>query len=88
MSIDQAREFIKRVKSDPDLLRQAASLRTREERRRWARGLGYDFTGGELNQASAELSDEELELVSGGSCCGYTCESDYHCGRDTCLDRP
>ncbi len=87
MSIDQAREFIKRVKNDPDLLQQAASLRTREERRRWARGLGYEFTGEELGQASAELTDEELELVSGGSCCGNICELDFcqgdrYCGYD------
>ncbi|BAF60550.1 hypothetical protein PTH_2369 [Pelotomaculum thermopropionicum SI] len=44
MSIEKAREFIKRVKNEPDLLRQAACFQTREERRRWARGLGY---GGE-----------------------------------------
>ncbi|MCL6612919.1 MAG: Nif11-like leader peptide family natural product precursor [Peptococcaceae bacterium] len=85
MSIEKAREFIKRVKNEPDLLRQAACFQTREERRRWARGLGYDFTGEELEQATAELTDEELELVSGGSCCGFTCETD---SRTCSWDRP
>ncbi len=74
MSLEQAREFIKRVKNEPDLLKQAASLKTREERQKWAQGLEYDFTGEELKQASAELTDEDLELVAGGSCCGVTCE--------------
>lgn len=76
MSIEHAREFIKRAKSEPELWKQAASFKTKEERRQWAKGLGYDFTGEELEQASAELTDEELDLVAGGSCCGCSCESD------------
>ncbi len=76
MSIEHAREFIKRVKNDPDLFKQAASFKTKEERQKWAGGLGYDFTGEELKQASAELTDEDLELVAGGVCCGYTCEGE------------
>ncbi len=81
MSLEHAREFVKRVKGDPDLLKQAASFKTREERRQWAQGLGYDFSGEELKQASSELTDEELELVAGGGCCGFTCENEPHCLR-------
>ncbi len=85
MSIEQAREFLKRVKNEPDLLKQAASFKTREERQQWTQGLGYDFTGEELKQASSELTDEDLELVAaGGTCCGYTCESEHACSDVSC----
>jgi predicted ribosomally synthesized peptide with nif11-like leader len=82
MSIEHAREFIKRVKNEKDLWEQASSFQTREERRQWAQGLGYDFTGEEMEQASSELTDDELEQVAGGKCCGYTCESENQCGYD------
>ncbi len=76
MSIEKAREFINKLKSEPDLYKQAGSFKTKEERQQWAKGLGYDFTGEELEQTSSELTDEELELVAGGRCCGISCEID------------
>ncbi|HBC91998.1 MAG TPA: Nif11-like leader peptide family natural product precursor [Pelotomaculum sp.] len=79
MSIENAQEFVKKLKDDPELYKQAASFKTKEERQQWAKGLGYDFTGEELEQVvdGGALTDEELELVAGGKCCGYTCERDY-----------
>jgi predicted ribosomally synthesized peptide with nif11-like leader len=76
MSIKSARVFVEKMKSDAGFYKKAVSFKTKEERREWAKIQGYDFTKEELEQASSELSDEELELVAGGRCCGKTCEKD------------
>jgi predicted ribosomally synthesized peptide with nif11-like leader len=82
MSLESAREFITKLRKEPDLYKKAAAFKSREEREAWAKGLGYDFTAEELKQAfdemskGGELTDEELEIVAGGKCCGGTCESD------------
>jgi predicted ribosomally synthesized peptide with nif11-like leader len=84
MSMKSAQEFVQKAKSDPEFYKQAVSFKTKEERREWAKAQGYDFTKEELKQASSELSDDELELVAGGNCCGCTCESEISCYIDDC----
>jgi predicted ribosomally synthesized peptide with nif11-like leader len=87
MSVKSAQEFVQKAKSDPDFFKKAVSFKTKEERREWAKTQGFDFSKEELEQASSELSDDELELVAGGKCCGYTCEKevDPNCIDPNCL---
>jgi hypothetical protein len=48
-----------------------------------ARGAGFEFSGDEMKAAGSELQDADLEVISGGSCCGHTCEQDY-CANEMC----
>jgi predicted ribosomally synthesized peptide with nif11-like leader len=83
MSLKSAQEFVEKAKNDPEFYKKAVSFKTKNERSEWAKSLGYDFTKEELDKTSSELSDEELELVAGGDCCGRTCEGDT-CIIDSC----
>lgn len=72
MSVENAQKFLERIKTDGgfrDSLSKASSF---DERAKLVKAAGYDFTKAEMEQvhpagSGGELSDEELESVSGGS---------------------
>lgn len=77
MSIEAARAYVERVKRDEEFASRVSSASSKEERAIIAKSEGYDFTPEELSKVTSELSDEELEAVSGGSWgCGFTHESE------------
>lgn len=81
MSINTATQFLQDIEANPEL--QSKVLPAFDyESGQWktdtviqiASGVGYEFSADELAQASnelykGELSDEQLEMVSGGKCC-------------------
>ena len=74
MSIESARDFIERVKTDEEFAKRIAGAKSREERADIAKAEGFDFM-------PEELSDEELDAVAGGHWgCGHTHESEGGCG--------
>ena len=85
MSIENAKAFVERIKSDEDFSKEVWGKATPEERTKYVKAAGYDFTKEELDTVRSELSVEELEEVSGGHWgCGSTHEAENSCGQKYC----
>ncbi|MDD3363347.1 MAG: Nif11-like leader peptide family natural product precursor [Syntrophomonas sp.] len=67
MSIESARLFIEKLKNDQEFAQKALACTDTEERMRFEREAGFDFTASELKMAGQELSDNDLDSVSGGN---------------------
>lgn len=76
MSMDSAKAFKTRFLEDKEFQKRFLALATAEERQSFLHSEGFDFTPEELAQVRQELSDDELAAVSGGKCCGATCEKE------------
>ena len=74
MSIESAKAFIERMKTDEEFRNSVGEIATAEERMEYVKGAGFDFTKGELDEITDELTDEQLRDSSGGVgywiCCG------------------
>jgi len=74
MSIDHAKAFLQELSGNEELKARLSACITPEKRMLCAKESGFEFTAEELNSARTGLSDEKLDAISGGSCCGHTCE--------------
>ncbi len=68
MSIESAKAFLERMKTDEDFRKEVGEIATAEERMAFVTAAGFDFTKEELKnvQEKMQLTDDELELVGGG----------------------
>lgn len=70
MSIADAKTFLARLKSDPDLMARFQAATSNEERKAIVNESGLAFTLAEVAEASAEgmtrLSDEQMAAIAGG----------------------
>ncbi len=66
MSVDQAKAFVEKMKSDRVFAKEVMDCKTQEARMEFAVASGFLFTAEEMKGVNANLSDEELELVVGG----------------------
>ena len=76
MSIESAKLFIDRMKTDEVFAKKVNECKDSESRNSFANAEGFDFTVEEIKEAGSELSVEEMEQVAGGGtarCCwsGY-----------------
>jgi predicted ribosomally synthesized peptide with nif11-like leader len=76
MSVESARGFLSKVAKNDEFRKELGRCKTRTEQQQFAKGAGFEFTGDEMRAAAGELQDADLETISGGSCCGCTCESE------------
>lgn len=71
MSTEAATQWILKLKDDEELLKTVASIDDFEEKMALAKEHGFEFTIDEAKQAavslSQELSDDDLDNVSGGA---------------------
>ena len=67
MSMEQAKSFLEKVKSEAAFAEQCKQAKTADEVVKKAAELGYSFTPAEFETESQRLSDDELGSVSGGS---------------------
>ena len=82
MSIENAREFLKKYKNDPELVAKLAGVAGPTEKMAAAKAAGFDFSYEELATVNEELSETELDAVVGGEW-NPGCDDDGHCGK-TC----
>ena len=66
MSVDQARAFIEKMKSDGAFRDRIMAIEAVDARLAAARDAGFEFTEAEINEVKSELSDVELDRVAGG----------------------
>ncbi len=66
MSIESAKAFLERVKNDEDFRKELEGQASVEERMKFAKAQGFDFTKDEIRQVHDSLTDEELDAAAGG----------------------
>lgn len=60
MSLESAREFIEKLKSDNDFLNRINACKDSKERMAFAKSEGFEFTGEEIKDLKDELSSDDL----------------------------
>jgi predicted ribosomally synthesized peptide with nif11-like leader len=66
MSIESAKAFLERVKNDEDFRKESEGQASVEERIKFAKAQGFDFTKDEIQEMHDSLTEEELDAVAGG----------------------
>ncbi len=67
MSIESAKAFIERMKTDEEFNKTVGEIATAEERMEYVKKAGFGFTKEELEEVSAVLTEDELNGISGGN---------------------
>jgi len=66
MSIDQARAFIVKIKTDEAFRDRIMAIEDVDDRIAAASGAGFEFTEAEVKEVQSELSDEDMDAAAGG----------------------
>ena len=66
MSMESARAFIAKMKTDEEFARQVNEIRSPEEAEAFIARAGFACTMDELERAGGELTDDELDQAAGG----------------------
>ncbi len=66
MSIESAKAFMEKMRDDEDFRNSVGEIGTAEERLEYVKKAGFDFTKDEIANLKDELSEEDLEKLSGG----------------------
>ncbi|EHQ88915.1 Nif11-like leader peptide family natural product precursor [Desulfosporosinus youngiae] len=74
MSIESAKAFVAKLKTDEGFANQVKAFPNAEERLAFVKESGFDFTPEEIKQVDEELSDNELDAVAGGD---HWCENAF-----------
>lgn len=67
MSIESAKLFIERMKTDENFAEKISLCKDEQDRSIVLKEEGFDFTALELSEAGTILSDDDLDGVAGGS---------------------
>ncbi len=73
MSLDQARAFIEKMKSDVAFKERVMAIEDVAERFKLIKSDGFDCSEEEIKEVAEELSDEELDEAAGGRYCFGDC---------------
>ena len=73
MSIESAKAFIERMKTDEEFNNRVSTAKDKEARMALVKAEGFDFTKEEIGSLIDELDDEQLDAVAGGVA-GWTCD--------------
>ncbi len=74
MSIESAKAFIERVQTYEEFRERMKDAADKEARIALVNAEGFDFSEEDIKAVKSELSDDELDAVSGG---GTGCFADY-----------
>jgi predicted ribosomally synthesized peptide with nif11-like leader len=66
MSIEAAKAFIEKVKTDAELAKKVKEAEDADSKLQIAKQEGFEFTAQEAKQVQEELTDEDLDSVAGG----------------------
>ncbi len=72
MTIESAKAFVERIKNDDDFSKEVGEKSSPENRMKFVKDNGFDFSNEEFEQVKSELSDDDLESLSGGHRDGNT----------------
>ncbi len=80
MSLDQARAFIEKMKSDEAFRERILAIENVDARLDAASGAGFQFTEAEVKVVQSELSDDELDAAAGGGYKDICLPTKHYCG--------
>jgi predicted ribosomally synthesized peptide with nif11-like leader len=66
MSIESAKAYIERMKTDEDFRKKVTDCKDTEARKAFVMKEGYDFSKEDMEMVKVELGDDDLEAVVGG----------------------
>ncbi len=66
MTIESARAYLERTKSDESFRKACSDKSSPEEWMKHVRENGFDFSNDDMEQVKSELSDDELKAIGGG----------------------
>ncbi|MFO8031571.1 MAG: Nif11-like leader peptide family RiPP precursor [Desulfohalobiaceae bacterium] len=66
MSIEAAKAFIEKVKTDAELAKKVKESEDADSKLQIAKQEGYEFTAEEAKRVQEELTEEDLDSVAGG----------------------
>lgn len=66
MSIQSAKAFLEKMKTDQAFSKKVAESKNEEDRMKFVKEAGFDFTSAEINSLRGELSEDDLKAVAGG----------------------
>lgn len=69
MSIQSAKTFVERIKTDEEFSKKIKECKNREERMAFVKAAGFDFSIEEIKKVEEEISDGELDMVAGSGDC-------------------
>ena len=81
MSLDQAKAFIEKMKSDEAFRNRITAIEGVDARLAAARDAGFQVTEAEVKEVQSELTYDELDQVAGGE---TACTTAYTGRRNTC----
>ncbi len=67
MSIESAKLFVERMKTDEDFAKAVTECKDAEARMTFVKTAGFDFTPTEIKTVNEELSDTDLDAIAGGA---------------------
>ncbi len=71
MSIKSAQAFIERIQNDENFRKELEERASTEERMKFAKARGFDFTKDEIDELKDTINDGDLDKVDGGGGCGW-----------------
>lgn len=75
MSSESAKAFVAKMKTDAEFAKKVMECKGKEAREAFVKKAGFEFSAEDLKASTAELTDEELEYVAGGSYHDYWCKN-------------
>ncbi len=67
MSIESAKAFMERMKTDEDFRKEVTDCKDADDRMKLVEEKGYTFTTEEIKSLVEALTDDELNKVAGGN---------------------
>jgi predicted ribosomally synthesized peptide with nif11-like leader len=68
MSIESAKAFIERIKTDEDFKNRVSTAEDLEARIALAKAEGFDFSAEDMNAVKSELPEDDLAQIAAGTC--------------------
>ncbi|MGV8161699.1 MAG: Nif11-like leader peptide family natural product precursor [Candidatus Nanoarchaeia archaeon] len=85
MSIESAKAYIQRMKTDEEFRNRILNCKDKEERMLLVREEGFEFSRKEIAQVSNLLNGDILQQIAGGR--AYpACTADWPCGKSDIPD--
>jgi len=66
MSLESAKAFVERIKTDEDFRNKVNKCQDQETRKALVMSAGYNFTKDDIEILANEISEEDLSAVTGG----------------------